>query len=64
MTERYKPGQTVPASGQVEIRGPRGGDAGGTERTVVRGETFPPSPEPGQTFVYTDYTNNNSGKKK
>lgn len=63
MAELYKPGQTAPASGQVKIVGPRGGDAGGAERTVVKGEPMPPTLEPGQRLVYTDYTKNKSGRQ-
>lgn len=47
MAKTYKPGERVPASAQVEIVGPRGGRTG-EERTVTRGEKFPPTPERGQ----------------
>lgn len=57
----YKPGQTAPVSGQYGIRGPRGGDTG-TERTVVRGEPLPPTPEAGQEYVINDRTKNKSGQ--
>lgn len=53
--ETFKPGQTAPQSGQYEIVGPRGGGTGG-ERTVTRGEPFPPTPEPGQEYRIVDPT--------
>jgi hypothetical protein len=59
-----KPGQPAPRSGQYEIRGPRGGNAGGQERTVTRGEPMPPTPQSGQRYVLTDPTNNGAGKRK
>jgi len=61
--QRYKPGQKAPASGQVGIVGPRGGDVGGQERTVVRGEPMPPTPKAGQRYEYVDRTNNGAGRK-
>ena len=51
----YKPGETVPASGQYEVLGPRGGRTD-REVTVVKGEPFPPTPEPGQRFGNPDLT--------
>ncbi|MBI4539887.1 MAG: YjzC family protein [Gemmatimonadetes bacterium] len=51
----YSPGERAPRSGQYEIRGPRGGQTG-KERTVTKGEPFPPTPEPGQKFVLVDPT--------
>lgn len=54
MAKTHKPGTTVPASGQAQIIGPRGGK--GPERTVVRGEPFPPTPKPGQTYKIVDKT--------
>ena len=59
-----KPGQSAPASGQYEIVGPRGGDAGGAERTVTRGEPLPPTPQAGQRYVLTDPSNNGAGRRK
>ena len=55
MTDLYKPGQKAPRSGQYEITGPRGGTTG-QERTVVRREPFPPTPEPGQKYKLVDPT--------
>jgi hypothetical protein len=51
----FKPGQKVPKSSQAEIIGPRGGRTG-QERTVVKGERFPPTPKPGQTYQIADPT--------
>jgi hypothetical protein len=56
MTQKtYKPGEKVPKSSQVEIVGPRGGHTG-KERTVTKGEPFPPTPGPGQKYIITDPT--------
>jgi len=60
-SKTYKPGQISPASAQAGIVGPRGGKTG-VERTVVRGEPFPPTPNKGQQCTITDRTRNNSGK--
>jgi len=51
----YKPGQKAPESGQYGVVGPRGGKIG-TEVTVTKGETMPPTQEPGQGFVLVDKT--------
>ena len=51
----YKPGSTVPVSGQYGLVGPRG-KLFKTEVTAVKGEHFPPTPKPGMTFVLTDKT--------
>jgi hypothetical protein len=58
-----RPGQTVTRSGQYEIQGTRGGSTG-KERTMVRGETAPPTLKPGQSFKLVDPTKNNAGKGK
>lgn len=57
----YKPGETAPRSGQYEIVGPRGGQTG-EERTVVRREPMPPTPQSGQRYVLADPTKHKSGK--
>jgi hypothetical protein len=57
----YKPGERVPASGQAEIIGPRGGHTD-QERTVVRGKVFPPTPGSGQGYQIVDRTRNKSGR--
>jgi len=51
----YKPGEKAPESGQYPVIGPRGGETG-EERTVTRGEPFPPTPEPGQRYGKPDLT--------
>jgi hypothetical protein len=56
-----KPGETAKRSGQYEIIGPRGGHTG-TERTIPKGHTIPPTPGPGQTLIIVDPTKNKSGK--
>ena len=60
-SKHLKPGQPVPASGQYEIIGPRGGSTG-KERTMAKGETAPPTPAPGQTYKIVDRTKNQSGR--
>jgi hypothetical protein len=59
-SSNYKPGTTAPASAQYEIVGPRGGRTG-QERTVVRGEPLPPTPQAGQHHVIADRTKNKAG---
>lgn len=61
--KKLTPGTKAPASGQYEIVGPRGGRTG-VERTVVRNEPLPPTPNPGETYRIADRTNNASGKPK
>ena len=63
MKSPVKPGQKAPASGQYEIIGPRGGRTG-AERTVVKGEPLPPTPESGQGYRIADRTKNDAGKGK
>jgi hypothetical protein len=60
MEKIYKPGEIAPRSGQYEIVGPLG-EKTGKERTVVRGEPFPPTPERGQGYVLKDPTKNRAG---
>ena len=60
MSDKLKPGQAAPTSGQYEIVGPRGGSTG-IERTVTRGEPMPPTLEAGQKYVLVDRTRT-SGK--
>jgi len=59
----FKPGQKVERSAQVEIVGPRGGRTG-EERTVVKGEPFPPTPKAGQGYIVVDPTKNGAGKSQ
>jgi hypothetical protein len=63
MSDKLKPGQNAPLSGQYEIRGPRGGRTG-EERTAIRGKTLPPTPKPGQSYAPVDPTKNGAGRKK
>jgi len=51
-----KPGQTVPDSGQYKPVGPRGGNVGGGEVTLVKGKTAPPTQQPGQKYIPVDLT--------
>jgi len=55
MGKSYKPGQKATRSGQYEIIGPRVGKSG-KERTIVKGEPMPPTPEKDQEYVITDPT--------
>jgi len=55
MGKIFKPGQSATRSGQYEQLGPRGGHTG-IERTVVKGEPLPPTPNPGMKYVLTDAT--------
>ena len=63
MKKTYKPGEKVPDSGQFEIVGPRGGHTG-IERTVTKGEPFPPPLKSGQYFVLTDKTRHGGKREK
>lgn len=47
----FKPGTKVPMSGTVTVPG------SGVGVTVVKGEPMPPTPKPGQKFVYKTVTN-------
>jgi hypothetical protein len=61
--KHFHPGQAAPASGQYEIRGPRGGHTG-TERTATRGEPLPPTPHKGQSYMLVDPTKNGAGRSR
>jgi hypothetical protein len=63
MSKTFSPGQKAPASGQYEIRGPRGGHSG-SERTVTKGEPLPPTPRRGQSYTIADRTKNGAGRGK
>lgn len=56
-----KPGTPAPASGQYQIRGPRGGR--GPERTVPKNKPLPPTPHAGMTYDLVDRTDNGAGRK-
>jgi len=45
-----KPGTPAPASGQVKVPGSK------VEVTVIEGKPMPPTPKPGQGYVYVDPT--------
>jgi hypothetical protein len=51
----YKPGQVVPFSGVVVVVD-KYGDKTDVQITVKKGETFPPTPKPDQTYMYLKYT--------
>jgi YjzC-like protein len=63
MTEKklFNPGEKAPVSAQYEITGPRGGSTG-EERTVVKGEPLPPTPEAGQHYRIADPTKHKGSK--
>lgn len=50
----FKPGQKVPKSGQWQIIDPKGKK--GPERTLVKNEPFPPTPQPNSTYTLVDET--------
>ena len=60
--DHLKPGQAAPYSGQYELVGPSG-DPTGEERTVVRGEPLPPTPQPDMLYVLSDPSKNGAGGK-
>ncbi|MCJ1698031.1 hypothetical protein MT349_19785 [Rathayibacter caricis] len=62
--ERFTPGTPAPNSGQYQIVGPRGGTRGGAERTSIQNKPLPPTPNPGERYVFVDGTNNGAGKRR
>lgn len=46
--KKIKPGNIAGTSGLYQIIGPRGGK--GDERTIVKGEPFPPTPKPNSSY--------------
>jgi hypothetical protein len=58
---KYKPGEKVPHSGQAEIIS-KNGKGTGIERTVTKGEPFPPPPKSGQTYKIVDRTKHKRSK--
>jgi len=55
MRKTFRPGEEAKRSGQYEIIGPRRGNTG-KERTVTKGEPFPPTPKPGSKYKLVDPT--------
>ncbi len=55
-TALFSPGQTCPKSGQWGIYWVSNGVYTGRERTVVKGEPFPPTPSAGQGYALRDAT--------
>jgi len=55
------PGEVAPVSGFYELIGPRGGHTG-TERTVPKGDTLPPTPGPGMKYQLSQRVHNKSGR--
>ena len=53
-TPTHKPGEKVEKSGQAEII--RGGRSTGIERTVTKGEPYPPPPKKGDRYKLVDPT--------
>ena len=51
----YKPGEKAPYSGQYEMIDTKGKPTG-IERTVVKGEPFPPTTKPGWSYILVDRT--------
>lgn len=58
----YTPGETSKISGQGKIIGPRGGKTNNGEVTLIKGNTVPPTPKPGQKIVITDPTKHKNKK--
>lgn len=54
-TDRLRPGEIAPDSGQYGIVN-RNGNKTGEERTVTKGKPLPPTPKSGQTYVIVDRT--------
>lgn len=63
MKKTYKPGETVPRSGQYEITEP-GGARTRIERTATKGEPFPPTLKPGQQYRLVDPTKHGGNRGK
>ena len=60
MAKYYRPGETAEYSGQYEIVNSNGTRTG-EERTVTKGEPFPPTPKAGQQYLLVDRTKNGAG---
>lgn len=55
MSDKLKPGNLTPTSGQYAVVGPRGGNTG-TEVTSTQGHPLPPTPSSGQGYRLVDPT--------
>lgn len=62
MSDKLKPGNRAPASGQYEEVGPRGGRTG-HEVTSERVNALPPTQKPGNGYELVDRTRNGAGRK-
>jgi len=60
--QHFKPGEVAPFSGQYALID-ASGEKTGEERTVVRGEPFPPSPTIGMQYALSDASKNGAGRK-
>lgn len=56
MSEKYKPGEKAPKSGQYRNTTTR------TEVTVTRGEPLPPTRSRGQSYTLVDATKHKKGR--
>lgn len=54
MSEKLRPGQKAPKSGQYVVVGPRGGTRD-REITSIKGKPLPPS-KPGERYILVDET--------
>jgi hypothetical protein len=61
-SNELKPGETAQRSGEYQIIGPRGGKGG--ERTIVKGETAPPTPAAGSHYKLVRPAKNKAGSGK
>lgn len=56
MSDKYKPGEKAPKSGQYRNNATR------SEVTVTRGEPLPPTPRRGQSYTLVDPTKHKKGR--
>ena len=61
-TQRFKPGEVAPFSGQYALID-ASGERTAEERTIVRGEPFPPAPTTGMQYAPSDASKNGAGRK-
>jgi len=60
--QQHKPGERAPGSGQYPVVDPETRKAG-AERAIVKSESFPPTPGPGQAYSTPDLTKHASDKQ-